>query len=89
MHASVVTCGSDYFRAMLEHPMVERESRAFELHEVQAHVLERVVEWLYSGEVGEISGVAEGVALLEGGQHLQVGEAPKLAQAGEVARELR
>ena len=72
MHASVVTCGSDYFRAMLEHPMVERESRAFELHEVQAHVLERVVEWLYSGEVGEISGVAEGLALLEGSRFLRV-----------------
>ena len=50
MHASVVSCGSEYFRAMLEHAMVESGSRAFEMHEVQPRVLERVVEWLYSGE---------------------------------------
>ena len=72
MHASVVTCGSEYFRAMLEHAMVESGSRAFEMHEVQPRVLERVVEWLYSGEVGEISGVAEGLALLEGSRFLRV-----------------
>ena len=72
MHASVVTCGSEYFRAMLEHTMVESGSRSFEMHEVQPRVLERVVEWLYSGEVGEISGVAEGLALLEGSRFLRV-----------------
>jgi hypothetical protein len=47
-------------------------SRSFEMHEVQPCVLERVVEWLYSGEVGEISGVAEGLALLEGSRFLRV-----------------
>ena len=72
MHASVVTCGSEYFRAMLEHTMVESGSRSFEMHEVQPRVLGRVVEWLYSGEVGEISGVAEGLALLEGSRFLRV-----------------
>ena len=72
MHASVVSCGSEYFRAMLEHAMVESGSRAFEMHEVQPRVLERVVEWLYSGELGEISGVAEGLALLEGSRFLRV-----------------
>jgi hypothetical protein len=30
MHASVVTCGSEYFRGMLEHTMAESRSRAFE-----------------------------------------------------------
>ncbi len=72
MHASVVTCGSEYFRAILEHAMAESGLRAFEMHEVQPRVLERVVEWLYSGEVGEISGVAEGLALLEGSRFLGV-----------------
>ena len=72
MHASVVTCGSEYFRAMLEHTMVESGSRSFEMHEVQPRVLERVVEWLYSGELGEISDVAEGLALLEGSRFLRV-----------------
>jgi kelch-like protein 19 len=72
MHASVVTCGSEYFRAILEHAMAESGLRAFEMHEVQPRVLERVVEWLYSGEVGEISGVAEGLALLEGSRFLRV-----------------
>ena len=72
MHAGVVSCGSEYFRAMLEHAMVESGSRAFEMHEVQPRVLERVVEWLYSGELGEISGVAEGLALLEGSRFLGV-----------------
>ena len=67
-----MTCGSEYFRAMLEHTMVESGSRAFEMHEVQPRVLERVVEWLYSGEVGEISDVAEGLALLEGSRFLRV-----------------
>jgi hypothetical protein len=42
------------------------------MHEMQPRVLERVVEWLYSGEVGEISGVAEGLALLEGSRFLGV-----------------
>jgi hypothetical protein len=42
------------------------------MHEVQPRVLERVVEWLYSGEVGEISGVAEGMAPLEGSRFLRV-----------------
>jgi hypothetical protein len=60
MHASVVTCGSEYFRAMLEHAMAESGSRAFEMHEMQPRVLERVVEWLYSGELGEVSDVAGG-----------------------------
>ena len=72
MHAAVVSCGSEYFRAMLEHAMLESGSRAFELHEVQPRVLERVVEWLYSGELGEISDVAEGLALLEGSRFLRV-----------------
>ena len=72
MHAAVVSCGSEYFRAMLEHAMVESGSRAFEMHEVQPRVLERVVEWLYSGELGEISDVAEGLALLEGSRFLGV-----------------
>jgi hypothetical protein len=70
MHACVVTCGSEYFRAMLEHAMVESGSRSFELHEVQPRVLQRVVEWLYSGELGEISDVIEGLALLEGSRFL-------------------
>ena len=72
MHASVVTCGSEYFRAMLEHAMVESGSGSFELHEVRPRVLERVVEWLYSGELGEISDVAEGLAVLEGSRFLGV-----------------
>ena len=72
MHASVVTCGSEYFRAMLEHAMAESGSRAFEMHEMQPRVLERVVECLYSGELGEVSGVAEGLALLEGSRFLRV-----------------
>ncbi len=70
MHASVVTCGSEYFRAMLEHTMVESGLQLFELHEVRPQVLERVVEWLYSGELGEISEVAEALALLEGSRFL-------------------
>ena len=72
MHASVVTCDSEYFRAMLEHAMVESGSRAFEMHEVRPRVLERVVDWLYSGELGEISDVGEGLALLEGSRFLRV-----------------
>ena len=72
MHASVVTCGSEYFRAMLEHAMAESGSRSFELHEVRPRVLERMVEWLYSGELGEISGAAEGLAVLEGSRFLGV-----------------
>ena len=44
MHASVVSCGSEYFRAMLEHTMVESGSRSFEMHEVQPRVLGRVVK---------------------------------------------
>ena len=72
MHASVVTFGSEYFRAMLEHAMVESGSRSFELQEVQPCVFERVVEWLYTGELGEISDVAEGVALLEVSRFLRV-----------------
>ncbi len=70
MHASVVTCCSEYFRAMLEHAMAESGSRSFELHEVRPRVLERVVEWLYSGELGEISDAAEGLAVLEGSRFL-------------------
>ena len=44
MHAAVVSCGSEYFRAMLEHAMVESETRSFkfEMHEVQPRVLERM-----------------------------------------------
>ncbi len=72
MHASVVTCGSEYFRAMLEHAMVESGSRSFELHEVRPRVLQRVVEWLYSGELGEISDAVEGLAVLEGSRFLGV-----------------
>ena len=72
MHASVVTCSSEYFRAMLEHAMVEHSSRSVELHEVWPRVLERVVEWLYSGELGEISDAAEGLAVLEGSRFLGV-----------------
>jgi hypothetical protein len=72
MHASVVTCGSEYFRAMLEHAMAESGSRAFEMHEMQPRVLERVVEWLYSGELGDMSDVDEGLALLEGSRFLGV-----------------
>jgi hypothetical protein len=34
MHASVVTSGSEYFRAMLERTMVESGSRSVEMHEV-------------------------------------------------------
>ncbi len=44
MHAGVVSCGREFFRAMLEHAMVESGSQAFEMHEVQPSVLERVVE---------------------------------------------
>jgi N-acetylneuraminic acid mutarotase len=72
MHASVVTCGSEYFRAMLEHAMVESSSRSFEMHEMRPRVLKRVVEWLYSGELGEISDVGEGLALLEGSLFMRV-----------------
>ena len=72
MHAIVVTCGSEYFRGMLGHAMAERASGAFELHEVRPRVLERVVQWLYSGELGEISDVGEGLALLEGSRFLRV-----------------
>jgi hypothetical protein len=64
MHASVVTCGSANFRAMLEHAMVDHRSRSFEMHLVRPRVLERVVEWLYSGELAEISDAAEGLAVL-------------------------
>jgi hypothetical protein len=34
VHASVVTCASEYFRAMLEPAMAESGSRSFEMHEV-------------------------------------------------------
>jgi hypothetical protein len=81
-----VSCGSEYFRAMLEHAMVESGSRAFEMHEVQPRVLERVVEWLYSGELGEISDVAEGLALLQGSRFL--GEAEFLGLQREAVLEL-
>jgi N-acetylneuraminic acid mutarotase len=72
MHASVVTCGSEYFRAMLEHAMVESGSNAFELHQLRPRVFERVVEWLYRGEVDEISDFREWLALLEGSRFLRV-----------------
>ncbi len=52
--------------------MAESGSRAFEMHEMQPRVLERVVEWLYSSELGEVSGVAEGLALLEESRFLRV-----------------
>jgi N-acetylneuraminic acid mutarotase len=42
------------------------------MHEVRPRVLERVVDWLYSGELGEISDVGEGLALLEGSRFLRV-----------------
>jgi hypothetical protein len=44
--------------------MVESGSQAFEMHEFWPRVLERVVEWLYGGELGDISDVGEGLALL-------------------------
>jgi hypothetical protein len=60
MHASVVTCSSEYF-VMLEHAMAKSRSQAFEIHEVQRRVL----------ELGKFSGVAEGQALLEGSRFLR------------------
>ena len=72
MHKSVVTCGSDYFRAMLEHEMAESASGAVELEQVSPRVLGRVVHWLYTGELGAISDVGEGLALLEGSRFLGV-----------------
>ena len=72
MHACVVTCGSEFFRGMLEHAMVESGSRAFEMHQMRPRVLERVVEWLYSGELGEILDVGDALALLEGSRFLRV-----------------
>jgi hypothetical protein len=70
MHASVVIYGSEYFRGMLA--MAESGSRVFEVNEVRPRVLERVVEWLYCGELGEISDVDEGLALLEGSRFLRI-----------------
>ncbi len=64
MHASVVTCSSEYLRAMLEHAMAESRSWAFDMHEVQPRVL----------ELGKVSGVAEGRALL-GGEPVPAGGA--------------
>ena len=72
MHKSVVTCGSEYFRAMLEHEMAESASGAVELEQVSPRVLGRVVRWLYTGELGAISDVGEGLALLEGSRFLRV-----------------
>ena len=72
MHKSVVTCGSEYFRAMLEHEMAESASGAVELEQVSPRVLGRVVRWLYTGELGAISDVGEGLALLEGSRFLGV-----------------
>ena len=71
MHASVVTCGSEYFREMLDNA-VYTNCWSLEMHEMQPRVLERVVEWLYSGELGEISDYVEGRALLEGSRFLRV-----------------
>ena len=71
MHASVVTCGSEYFREMLDNA-VYTNCWSLEVHEMQPRVLERVVEWLYSGELGEISDYVEGRALLEGSRFLRV-----------------
>jgi hypothetical protein len=71
MHASVVTCGSEYFRGLLEHAMVGG-SGAYELHEVQPRVFERAVQWLYSGDLGELSDVEEALALLEGSRFLRI-----------------
>jgi len=72
MHKSVVTCGSEYFRAMLEHEMAESASGAVELEQVSPRVFGRVVRWLYTGELGAISDVGEGLALLEGSRFLGV-----------------
>ncbi len=58
-------CRTHVAVAISVHVSVVRDARG-------AAVLERVVEWLYSGEVGEISGVAEGLALLEGSRLLRV-----------------
>jgi hypothetical protein len=41
MHAIVVTCDSEHFRAMLEHAMVERGSRTFEMHDIRPRVRRR------------------------------------------------
>ncbi len=72
MHKSVVTCGSEYFRAMLEHEMAESASGAVELEQVSPRVFGRVVHWLYTGELGEIWDVGEGLELLEGSRFLGV-----------------
>ena len=72
MHASVVTCGSQYFRGMLEHAMAESASGTVELQQVPPGVFRRVLHWLYTGELGGISDVREGLALLEGSRFLRV-----------------
>ena len=72
MHASVVTCGSEYFRGMLEHEMAESASGTVELQQVLPGVFGRVLHWLYTGELGALSDVPEGLALLEGSRFLRV-----------------
>ena len=72
MHASVVTCGSEYFRGMLEHEMAESASGTVELQQVLPGVFGRVLHWLYTGELGALSDVSEGLALLEGSRFLRV-----------------
>ena len=72
MHASVVTCGSEYFRGMLEHEMAESASGTVELQQVLPGVFGRVLHWLYTGELGALSSVPEGLALLEGSRFLRV-----------------
>ena len=68
MHASVVTCGSEYFRGMLEHEMAESASGTVELQQVLPGVFGRVLHWLYTGELGALSDVPEGLASAARGQ---------------------
>ena len=64
---SVVTCGSEYFRAMLEHEMAESASGAVELEQVSPRVFGRVVRWLYTGEFGGDLGCRGGAGAAAGG----------------------
>ena len=52
--------------------MAESASGAVELEQVSPGVLGRVIRWLYTGELGAIADVGEGLALLEGSRFLGV-----------------
>lgn len=50
-HKSILAVSSPYFMAMFSHDMLERRSNSVKLKDIDADTLERILEYIYSGEI--------------------------------------